>query len=480
MNEHDSERIASVLAAEGLARTENLDEADVVVLNTCCIRQNADDKLYGHLGHLKSVQEQRPGMQIAVGGCLAQKDRETLLERAPFLDAVFGTHNVGRVGFLLDKARSGGGPVFEVLDAPGPEDTTDFPGAMAVRHGQPYAAWVTIQVGCNNSCAFCIVPEVRGPEVSRPFGELVAELEELAAKGTVEITLLGQNVNSYGRDLTTKWRGSGADQGELAFLAGERWVGEGASRPRPLFADLLRALGAVPGIRRVRFTSPHPKDLRPETIAAMAETPTVCEQLHLPLQSGSDRVLAAMRRGYTAERYLGLLEEARGAIADLAVTTDIIVGFPGETEEDFARTLEVAAEAAYDSAFTFIFSPRPGTRAADMKEAFVPPEEIADRFERLKVVIERSALARNLARVGRVEEAIVEGPSKKDPAVLSARTGQGKLVHFAPPGAAALAVGTFVGVRIERAAPHHLVGSLVSVEAGRPRRLRQRIPVSAG
>ena len=213
MNEHDSERIASVLAAEGLARTENLDEADVVVLNTCCIRQNADDKLYGHLGHLKSVQEQRPGMQIAVGGCLAQKDRETLLERAPFLDAVFGTHNVGRVGFLLDKARSGGGPVFEVLDAPGPEDTTDFPGAMAVRPGQPYAAWVTIQVGCNNSCAFCIVPEVRGPEVSRPFGELVAELEELAANGTVEITLLGQNVNSYGRDLTTKWRGSGADQG---------------------------------------------------------------------------------------------------------------------------------------------------------------------------------------------------------------------------------------------------------------------------
>ena len=480
MNEHDSERIASVLAGEGMFRTDDLEEADVVVLNTCCIRQNADDKLYGHLGQLKSLQESHPGMQIAVGGCLAQKDRELLLARAPHVDAVFGTHNVSRVGALLELARAGGKPVLEVLDAPGAEEVTDFASAMAVRHDQPYAAWVTIQVGCNNSCAFCIVPEVRGPEASRPFGELRAELVELAARGTVEITLLGQNVNSYGRDLTTKWRGSGADQGELARLAGERWVGEGASRPRPLFADLLRALGAVPGIRRVRFTSPHPKDLRPETIAAMAETPTVCDQLHLPLQSGSDRVLAAMRRGYTAERYLGLLEQARGAIADLAVTTDIIVGFPGETEEDFARTLEVAAEAAYDSAFTFIFSPRPGTRAADMKEAFVPPEEIADRFERLKVVIERSALARNLARVGRVEEAIVEGPSKKDPSVLSARTGQGKLVHFVPPGAAAIAVGTFVGVRIERAAPHHLVGSLVSVEAGRPLRSRQRIPVSAG
>ena len=479
MNEHDSERIASVLAAQGMARTEVLDEADVVVLNTCCIRQNADDKLYGHLGHLKSVQEQRPGLQIAVGGCLAQKDKELLLERAPFVDAVFGTHNVGRVGTLLDKARSTGAPVFEVLDAPGPDDATDFPSAMAVRHDQPYAAWVTIQVGCNNSCAFCIVPEVRGPEVSRAFGELVAELEALAAKGTVEITLLGQNVNSYGRDLTTKWRGSEARKSELCFLAGDRWVGEGASRPRPLFADLLRSLGAVPGIRRIRFTSPHPKDLRPETIAAMAETPTVCEQLHLPLQSGSDRILAAMRRGYTAERYLGLIAQARAAISDLAVTTDIIVGFPGETEEDFERTLEVAAEAAYDSAYTFIFSPRPGTRAALMTESFVSAEEIADRFDRLKVVIERSALARNLARVGRVEQTIVEGPSKKDPAVLSGRTRQGKLVHFAPPEGATLAIGTFAGVHIDHGAPHHLVGSVVSVEPEPARRVRQRIPVVA-
>jgi tRNA-2-methylthio-N6-dimethylallyladenosine synthase len=479
MNEHDSERIAAVLEGEGMSRTEDIGEADVVVLNTCCIRQNADDKLYGHLGHLKSLQAQRPGMQIAVGGCLAQKDRELLLERAPHVDAVFGTHNVGRVGTLLELARASGEPVLEVLDAPGPDEGTDFPSAMAVRHEQPYAAWVTIQVGCNNSCAFCIVPEVRGPEVSRPFGELTAELEQLVARGTVEITLLGQNVNSYGRDLTTKWRGTAAERRAMEWVAGKRWVSEGASRARPLFADLLRELGAVPGIRRVRFTSPHPKDLRPETIAAMAESPAVCEQLHLPLQSGSDRILAAMRRGYTAERYMGLIAKARAAITDLAVTTDIIVGFPGETEEDFARTLEVAAEAAYDSAFTFIFSPRPGTRAAQMTELFVPPEEIADRFERLKVVIERSALANNTARVGRIEEAIVEGPSKKDPGVLSGRTRQGKLVHFAPPESGRLAPGSFASVRIERAAPHHLAGSLVSVEKGPVSRPRERISVSS-
>jgi tRNA-2-methylthio-N6-dimethylallyladenosine synthase len=247
-----------------------------------------------------------------------------------------------------------------------------------------------------------------------------------------------------------------------------------------LFADLLRELSAVPGIRRIRFTSPHPKDLRPETISAMAESPAVCEQLHLPLQSGSDRILAAMRRGYTAERYLGLVAKARAAISGLAVTTDIIVGFPGETEEDFERTLEVASEVSYDSAYTFIFSPRPGTRAAQMKELYVAPEVIADRFERLKVVIERSALAHNRARVGTVEEVIVEGPSKKDPRVLSGRTRQGKLVHFTPPDDHKLVAGTFVGVRIGYGAPHHLTGTLVSVEQSRVRKPRERIPIASG
>jgi len=479
MNEHDSERIASVLVADGMARTENLEEADVVVLNTCCIRQNADDKLYGHLGHLKSVQERRPGLQIAVGGCLAQKDRELLLERAPYVDAVFGTHNVGRVAALLELARLSGEPQLEVPDAPGPDGETDFPVAMAVRSDQLHAAWVTIQVGCNNSCSFCIVPAVRGPEVSRPFGELLAELRGLAARGTVEVTLLGQNVNSYGRDLATRWRGAAAGDGDLEWIAGERWVREGASRPRPLFADLLRAVGAVPGIRRVRFTSPHPKDLRPETIAAMAETGAVCEQLHLPLQSGSDRVLSTMRRGYTAGRYLALLADARAGIEDLAVTTDIIVGFPGETDEDFEQTLEVASQAEYDSAYTFIFSPRPGTRAAAMSE-MVPRDLVADRFERLKVVIERSALSRNLARVGRTEETVVEGPSRKDPGMLAGRTRQGKLVHFAPPAGERLDPGAFVQVRIGRAAPHHLVGGVVSVERGTGRRIGERIAVAAG
>src|SRR5439155_12884930 len=266
------------------------------------------------------------------------------------------------------------------------------------RH-QPWAAWVTIQIGCDTRCAFCIVPAVRGRELSRPFDEIVAEVEGLADEGTVEVTLLGQNVNSYGRDLT---------------------------RRRPLFADLLRAVGNTDGIERVRYTSPHPKDLRPETIEAMAATSAVCEHLHLPLQSGSDRVLAAMHRGYTAERYLRRLESAREAIPDLAVTTDLIVGFPGETDDDFERTLETVAAAEYDSAYTFVFSPRPGTRAAAMVDRFVPADVAAERFERLRVVVERSALGKHEARIGRVEEVLVEGPSKKDPGLATGRTRQNK------------------------------------------------------
>jgi tRNA-2-methylthio-N6-dimethylallyladenosine synthase len=487
MNEHDSERIASLLAAEGMERTDDVDEADVVVLNTCCIRQNADDKLYGHLGHLKSVQAARPELQIAVGGCLAQKDREALLQRAPYVNAVFGTHNVSRVGALLDRARATGESVLEILEAPKPDDNIDFPTAMPIRRDLSHAAWVTIQVGCDNSCAFCIVPAVRGPEASRPFGDLVREVQDLAASGTVEITLLGQNVNSYGRDLTTRLRRGGESRESLGYQAGELWAGEGRSRPRPLFADLLRAVGAVPGISRVRFTSPHPKDIRPETIAAMAETAAVCEQLHLPLQSGSNRVLAAMRRGYTAERYLERLAAARAGIGDLAVSTDVIVGFPGETDDDFQRTLEVVAEAEYDSAYTFIFSPRQGTRAAAMTADFVAAEAVAERFEALRVVVERSALAKHRARVGRIEEVLVEGPSKKNPDVLTGRTRQGKLVHFAPPPAgsdmawAAKPAG-FVCVRIDSAGPHHLLGSVVEAVASPPSPVRVpiRIPVHAG
>jgi tRNA-2-methylthio-N6-dimethylallyladenosine synthase len=444
MNVHDSERLAGVLEADGMVATDDVEDADVVLLNTCCIRENADNRLYGTLGHLKSLKERRPGMQIAVGGCLAQKDRDLIQSRAPQVDAVFGTHNVGRAAELLAQAAATGANVTEIL-----EEEEAFPSALPVRRELPYTAWVTIQIGCDNSCAFCIVPSVRGKEISRPFEEIVDEVRGLAATGTVELTLLGQNVNSYGRDLT---------------------------RRRPLFAELLRAVGDVDGIRRVRFTSPHPKDLRPETIAAMAESPAACEHLHLPMQSGSDRILAAMHRGYTAARYLERLADARAAFADLAVTTDLIVGFPGETEDDFERTLEVAAEAEYDSAYTFIFSPRPGTEAAEMADRFVAPEVIAERFERLKVVVERSALARHQARIGRIEEVLVDGPSKKDPAVASGKTRQNKLVHFPVEGPVP-AAGTFADVRITGSAAHFLRGELVAITA-RPRH-KTRIPVAA-
>ena len=475
MNEHDSARIASLLDDDGMEACDRPEDADVVVLNTCCIRENADNKLYGHLGHLKALKDVRPDLQIAVGGCLAQKDRETIQARAPWVDAVWGTYNTGRAAQLLSEARAAGQSVFEVMDGPG-DDPADLPSALPVRRDAGWSAWVTIQIGCDNSCAFCIVPSVRGPEVSRPFGQIVADVAELAAAGTVEITLLGQNVNSYGRDLTSRIR-TAPDWRDQGALTGPGWGAADRPRARPLFADLLRAVGRLDGIRRVRFTSPHPKDLRPETIEAMAAEPAVCPHLHLPLQSGSDRVLAAMHRGYTAERYLERLAAARAAVADLAVTTDIIVGFPGETEDDFERTLQVVAEAEYDSAYTFIYSPRPGTEAAEWTDRFVPAEVTAERFERLRVVVERSALARHQARVGRVEEVLVEGPSKRDPAVTSARTGQGKLVHVrAEPGV--LPAGAWADVRITRGAPHFLEGELIAVTA-RPTH-RTRIPVEAG
>jgi len=449
MNEHDSERLAGLLVADGLEPASAMEDADVVVLNTCCIRENADQRLYGTLGRLKELVDAKPGLQIAVGGCLAQKDRARIQEKVGWVDVVFGTHNLTSAPGLLRRARSEG-PLIEILDAPRPEPGPDATlGPAAVRE-LPYAAWVNIQTGCDNSCAFCIVPSVRGPEVSRAPDEILAEVALLARRGVTEVTLLGQNVNSYGRDLT---------------------------RRRPLFADLLRAVGAVEGIGRIRFTSPHPKDLRPETIEAMASTPEVCEQLHLPLQSGSDRVLRAMRRGYTARRYLEKLASARDAIDDLAVTTDVIVGFPGETEDDFEDTLAVCAEAGYDSAFTFIFSPRPGTRAAALEADFVPPDVIAERFERLKAVVDRSALARHQARVGRAEEVLVEGVSRRDETMLTGRTRQGKLVHF-PAGAPAgtPAPGALARVAVTAGHPHHLSGRLEEVTA-RPRH-RVRIPVA--
>jgi tRNA-2-methylthio-N6-dimethylallyladenosine synthase len=471
MNEHDSERLAGMLEAEGMVAADRLDDADVVVLNTCCIRENADNKLYGNLGALKAVKERRPELQIAVGGCLAQKDRGLIQQRAPWVDTVFGTHNLARAADLLREAGRSG-PTMEIWESAPLDDAAAFPSALPVRRDLTHSAWITIQIGCDNACAFCIVPAVRGREISRPFGQILDEIRDRAAAGTVEVTLLGQNVNSYGRDLTTglrqdpRWR-------EAVGRAGERWTSADRPRARPLFADLLVAASAVEHIRRIRFTSPHPKDLRPETIEAMAAHPEVCEHLHLPLQAGSDRTLAAMHRGYTAERYLERLAAARAAIPDLAVTTDLIVGFPGESEADFEQTLEVVAEAGYDSAYTFVYSPRPGTEAAERIDDFVPAEVSADRFERLKAVVERSALCAHQARVGRVEEVLVEGPSKRDPAVTTGRTRQNKLVHFP----SELPAGTFAEALITRAAPHFLHGDLVGVTA-RPRH-RPRIPVVA-
>ena len=515
MNEHDSERIAGLLEDDGYERASVLEDADVMVLNTCCIRENADNKLYGALGRLKAVKAQRPDALIAVAGCLAQKDRELVRERAGHVDVVFGTHNVHRAAELIDHARRHG-PVVEILTETAREDAEAFPSALPVRREAEHSAWVTIQIGCDNSCTFCIVPAVRGPEISRPFGELVDEVRALAAGGVSEVTLLGQNVNSYGRDLALSRRGSaigngrggsaagdgngngrggsaagdgngrggsavaigngrggsaagdgngrgGSATGDDAWWCGPRWLSD--LRARPLFADLLREVGEIDGIRRVRFTSPHPKDLRPETIAAMAEVPAVCEHLHLPLQSGSDAVLRAMRRGYTAERYLERLRAARAAVDDLAVSTDIIVGFPGETDKDFEQTLEVAAEARYDSAFTFIFSSRPGTAAAEMGDRFVAHHVSVDRYERLRRVIERSSRLANEARIGRVEEVVVEGPSKKDPTVTTGRSRRNTLVHFPSPSGAAPQPGTYARVKVTAGAANFLQGALVDLEA---------------
>lgn len=481
MNEHDSERISGLLEADGMNRVDDVADADVIVLNTCCIRENADNKLYGALGHLKVLKEQNPDVQIAVGGCLAQKDRDTIMDRAGHVDVVFGTHNVHRALELLDHAQEHG-PIVEILEATARDDQEAFPSALPARREVDHAGWLTIQIGCDNTCAFCIVPAVRGPEISRPFGELVDEARDLAADGVSEITLLGQNVNSYGRDLALARRALDSSEGDAdegdAFWCGDRWATD--RRARPLFGDLLRDIGAIEGVHRIRYTSPHPKDMRTETFEAMAETPEVCEHLHFPLQAGSDRVLKLMHRGYTSERFLEKLTEARATIPGLAVSTDIIVGFPGETDDDFERTLEVAAVAEFASAFTFVFSPRPGTEAAELldhqPELAVPHEVAVERYERLRTVIERSSLKANQSRVGVVEEVTVEGPSKKDPSVLTGRTRRNALIHF--PSPSPIKPGTYATVRVLDAKTNHLLGELVEITI--PARHRTRIPVVSG
>ncbi len=466
MNAHDSEHMAGLLERAGYRAADPADaevwRADVVVINTCAVRENAATRLYGNLGRLAALKRERAGMQIAVGGCLAQKDRAGIVERAPWVDVVFGTHNLDALPVLLERARHNARAQVEIA-----ESLQVFPSTLPTRRESVYAAWVSISVGCNNTCTFCIVPHLRGKERDRRPGEILAEVEALVAEGAIEVTLLGQNVNSYG-------------------------VGFG---DRGAFAALLRAVGAVPGLQRVRFTSPHPAAFTDDVVAAMAETPTVMPSLHMPLQSGSDRILRAMRRSYRSERFLGILDHVRSALPDAAITSDVIVGFPGETEEDFAQTLRVVEQARFASAFTFQYSPRPGTPAADLPDQ-VPPDVVAERYARLVDLQERISTEENAAQTGRVVEVLVaEGEGRKDGATrrTSGRAADNRLVHLALPATAAVhpadadplldprlatvppadvpRPGDLVTVRVTHGAPHHLVAD--SALDGGPFRVRR-------
>jgi tRNA-2-methylthio-N6-dimethylallyladenosine synthase len=425
MNVHDSERLAGLLEAAGYVRAGSGAEADVVVFNTCAVRENADNKLYGNLSHLAPVKAARPDMQIAVGGCLAQKDRAEITRRAPYVDVVFGTHNVGSLPVLLERARIAQEAQVEIL-----ESLEVFPSTLPTRRESAHAAWVAISVGCNNTCTFCIVPALRGTEKDRRPGDVLAEVQALVADGVVEVTLLGQNVNSYGVEF------------------GDRYA----------FGKLLRACGEIDGLERVRFTSPHPRDFTDDVIAAMAETPNVMPQLHMPMQSGSDRMLQAMKRSYRRDRYLGILDRVRAAMPDAAITTDIIVGFPGETDADFADTLEVVERARFAGAFTFVYSKRPGTPAAAMADE-VPSDVVKERYRALVERVNQIAWEENQRFEGSLVEVLVaEGEGRKDAAThrLSGRARDNRLVHVTP-GDEPIRPGDIVVAEVTHAAPHHLL-----------------------
>jgi tRNA-2-methylthio-N6-dimethylallyladenosine synthase len=433
MNEHDSGRAAGLLESMGYRRAASESEADLVLLNTCAVRENADNKLYGTLGHLKSLKDERRSegedLTIVVGGCLAQKDGEVVADKAPWVDVVYGTHNLGRLPELLAQADSDALPVVELL-----EQLETFPSALPAKREVRHHAWVAISVGCNNTCTFCIVPSLRGQERSRRIGEIVHEVEALVADGVVEVTLLGQNVNSYGRDL------AGASQ----------------------FASLLRELGGVDGLARVRFTSPHPRDFTEDVLRAMAETPNVMPHLHLPLQSGSDRVLRRMRRSYRSRRFLKLVDRTRELLPDAALTTDIIVGFPGETDEDFEDTLRVVEQVGFDQAFTFQYSARPGTPAAEMTDEFVPAEVVKERYQRLERLVREQSRRAHERLVGTRQQVLVESPSKTDPSRWSGRTRGNHLVHLPAPTLTpgeppAFAPGDLVTVTVEEAATNYVL-----------------------
>ncbi|WP_043825885.1 tRNA (N6-isopentenyl adenosine(37)-C2)-methylthiotransferase MiaB [Rhodococcus opacus] len=434
MNVHDSERLSGLLEDAGYTKAAAGQSPDLVVFNTCAVRENADNKLYGNLSHLAPAKEQNPDMQIAVGGCLAQKDRDVVVKKAPWVDVVFGTHNIGSLPALLDRARHNQRAEVEILDA-----LEAFPSTLPAKRESAYAGWVSISVGCNNTCTFCIVPALRGKEVDRRPGDILAEVQALVNEGVVEVTLLGQNVNAYG----------------VSFADPDQ------PRDRGAFAALLRACGEIDGLERVRFTSPHPAEFTDDVIEAMAETPNVCPQLHMPLQSGSDRVLKAMRRSYRKSRFLGIIEKVRSAMPHAAITTDIIVGFPGETEEDFQDTLDVVRQARFTSAFTFQYSKRPGTPAADMDDQ-LPKAVVQERYERLIALQEQITLEENQKLVGAEVELLVatgEGRKNAETARMSGRARDGRLVHFRPEGNldGNVRPGDVVTIVISAAAPHHLV-----------------------
>jgi len=431
MNVHDSERLAGLLESAGYERAADGTDANVVVFNTCAVRENADNKLYGNLSHLAPRKQADPDMQIAVGGCLAQKDRDTVLKKAPWVDVVFGTHNIGSLPALLDRARHNREAQVEIVEA-----LEEFPSALPAARESAYAAWVSISVGCNNTCTFCIVPALRGKEVDRRPGDVLAEVQTLVHQGVLEVTLLGQNVNAYG----------------VSFADYDQ------PRDRGAFAKLLRACGRIDGLERVRFTSPHPAEFTDDVIEALAETPNVCPTLHMPLQSGSDRILRAMRRSYRAEKYLGIIDRVRAAIPHAAITTDLIVGFPGETEDDFAATLDVVAQARFSSAFTFQYSKRPGTPAAEL-DAQLPKAVVQERYQRLIDLQERISLEENTAQIGRTVELLVatgEGRKDASTARMSGRARDGRLVHFDPAGLH-IRPGDIVTTTVTGAAPHHLI-----------------------
>jgi len=430
MNVHDSERLSGSLEAAGYVRAESGD-ADVVVINTCAVRENADNKLYGNLGILAATKRTHDGMQIAVGGCLAQKDKSTILEKAPWVDVVFGTHNMGALPALLERARHNEEAQIEIL-----ESLDVFPSTLPTRRESTHSAWVSISVGCNNTCTFCIVPALRGKEKDRRAGDILAEVQAIVDDGAIEVTLLGQNVNSYGVEF------------------GDRQA----------FSKLLRAAGGIEGLERVRFTSPHPAAFTDDVIDAMAETPNVMPQLHMPLQSGSDRILKAMRRSYRSEKFLGILDRVRARIPNAAISTDIIVGFPGETEEDFQETLRVVEQARFASAFTFQYSIREGTPAATMEDQ-VPKAIVQERYERLVALQDRISREENEKLVGTRVEVLVtaaEGRKQSETHRLSGRAEDSRLVHFeVPEGSAVPRPGDVVSVEITQAASFHLVADSI-------------------